>query len=357
MRLAPRLVLAFSALSVITTAGLGYVIRRDRHEAETQRFDAQVRRACNSVVAELERQAERDQKLVAGACQDGEIADHVQVTLERGDLDSERLRFSQLVPHKREAFDLDELMLAVSGGDIVGADPKSLLGTPRRDVDAMLLGDPKRRFSRASGKLAIVSRCVRPGTKRVGLVGVRYVDPVLDRLGRTLDVRVEPPNATSVTPATSGTSAASASAARPLPSTSPSASQGPLPFLAFGARPPDELARAECKSAESLPIVVTRPKTELYDNLRQIDQAVLLAGLGSLGAALLLGLVLARSLGRPLAILSEEASKVAADQARPLRVRGSGEIRDLALAFEKMLEDLAGTRRRLAATSRVAAWR
>jgi len=143
----------------------------------------------------------------------------------------------------------------------------------------------------------------------------------------------------------------------PAPSTAPSASQGPLPFLAFGARGPDELARAECKSAESLPIVVTRPKTELYDNLRQIDQAVLLAGLGSLGAALLLGLVLARSLGRPLAILAEEASKVAADQARPLRVRGSGEIRDLALAFEKMLEDLAVTRRRLAATSRVAAWR
>jgi signal transduction histidine kinase len=348
MRLAPRLVLAFSALSVITTAGLGYVIRRDRHEAETQRFDAQVRRACTSVAIEVERQAERDQKLVAGACQDGEIVDHVAVTLQRGDLEGERLRFAQLVPHKREAFDLDELMLVVEGGDIVGADPKSLLATPRREVDAMLSVDPRKHFARNKGRVAVVSRCARPGTKRVGLVGVRYVDPVLERLGKTLDVRVTPPDA-----AGPGAAPASPSASTPA---APSASGAGFPFLGLG-RPADELARAECKLDVGLPIVVTRPKTELYDNLRQIDQAVLLAGLTSLGAALLLGLVLARSLGRPLAILAEEASKVAADQAQPLRVRGSGEIRDLALAFEKMLEDLAVTRRRLAATSRVAAWR
>jgi nitrogen fixation/metabolism regulation signal transduction histidine kinase len=38
-------------------------------------------------------------------------------------------------------------------------------------------------------------------------------------------------------------------------------------------------------------------------------------------------------------------------------VRGSGEVAELAQAFDTMLEDLAVTRRRLAATSRVAAWR
>jgi two-component system, NtrC family, nitrogen regulation sensor histidine kinase NtrY len=38
-------------------------------------------------------------------------------------------------------------------------------------------------------------------------------------------------------------------------------------------------------------------------------------------------------------------------------VRGSGEIAELVQAFDRMLEDLAATRRRLAATSRVAAWR
>src|SRR4029077_4867014 len=38
-------------------------------------------------------------------------------------------------------------------------------------------------------------------------------------------------------------------------------------------------------------------------------------------------------------------------------VRGPGEIAELAEAFDKMLEDLETTKRRLAATSRVAAWR
>jgi nitrogen fixation/metabolism regulation signal transduction histidine kinase len=38
-------------------------------------------------------------------------------------------------------------------------------------------------------------------------------------------------------------------------------------------------------------------------------------------------------------------------------VRGSGEIAELVQAFDRMLEDLSSTRRRLAATTRVAAWR
>ena len=43
--------------------------------------------------------------------------------------------------------------------------------------------------------------------------------------------------------------------------------------------------------------------------------------------------------------------------ARAVRVRGSNEVADLVGAFDKMIEDLEGTRRRLAAVSRVAAWR
>jgi nitrogen fixation/metabolism regulation signal transduction histidine kinase len=48
---------------------------------------------------------------------------------------------------------------------------------------------------------------------------------------------------------------------------------------------------------------------------------------------------------------------VASGEARPLPVRGPREIAELAQAFDAMLVDLEGTRRRLAATSRVAAWR
>jgi nitrogen fixation/metabolism regulation signal transduction histidine kinase len=72
---------------------------------------------------------------------------------------------------------------------------------------------------------------------------------------------------------------------------------------------------------------------------------------------MLLAALLARSLSRPLAQLETEARKVASGEAKPLDVRSSGEVGELARAFNSMLEDLGATRRRLAATNRVAAWR
>ena len=64
MRLAPRLVLAFGFLATASTAGLGFYIRQDRTEAETRRFDDEVKNACTSVKTELVRQAESDRKVV-----------------------------------------------------------------------------------------------------------------------------------------------------------------------------------------------------------------------------------------------------------------------------------------------------
>src|SRR5262249_43482676 len=125
--------------------------------------------------------------------------------------------------------------------------------------------------------------------------------------------------------------------------------------------PTTDAAQAACSFDDGQgvhePIIVIKRRTQLKENLRKIDQAVLAAALTSAAIALLLGVLLARNLGRPLAELADEARKVAAEEARPLRVRGSGEIADLAQAFDRMIVDLASTRRRLAATSRVAAWR
>ncbi|MEO6419469.1 MAG: ATP-binding protein, partial [Polyangiaceae bacterium] len=107
----------------------------------------------------------------------------------------------------------------------------------------------------------------------------------------------------------------------------------------------------------ALQIHVSKSKMLLYQTLAHVDQTVLFAALVATGVALAIAALLARSLGRPIAELASEAGKVAAGEARPLRVRGSGEIADLTAAFDKMIEDLESTRRRLAATSRVAAWR
>jgi nitrogen fixation/metabolism regulation signal transduction histidine kinase len=70
-----------------------------------------------------------------------------------------------------------------------------------------------------------------------------------------------------------------------------------------------------------------------------------------------LAILLARGPVRRIQELAAEARKVASGEAQPVRVRGSGEIAELAESFDKMLEDLSAMRRRLAATTRVAAWR
>jgi two-component system nitrogen regulation sensor histidine kinase NtrY len=329
VRLAPRLILAFGFLAAVSSAGLGVVLREDRRRDETQRFDDEVRSACARVASEVQRQAEGDRKLVAGACQAGELVDRALVAIDSGELDERRLALAALVPKEREAFDLDELTLVTDAGDILGADPRALLATPRAKLETALRGDPTKWLLREGGDPSIVARCSRhsrAGQERaaqgVGLVGARHLAPLLERYGTTAGVGA-----------------------------------------ALGGAPGGEEGSAQARCAivdpggASIPIVVTKSKVALDENLARIDRTILLAAFASTGAALLLAVLLARSLGRPIEELAREARKVAADQAHPLEVRGSGELAELAQAFDRMLDDLAVTRRRLAAASRVAAWR
>ncbi len=324
MRLAPRLVIAFGVLAAAGTVGLGLLLREDRATAETKRFADEVARACESTRAEILHQAERDQKLVGGACQSGELVDRALVALEAGDFSDRRLGFSSLVPQERVAFDLDELLFAVSGGDIVGADPKTLLSLSKKQVEAQVGKGPASFSFRTEGELSIVARCAKSHRGHTaGLVGVRHVTPLLAQRGQALGVVV---------------------------------SQG------VKVARPDEVA-ASCTMTDpqgtQVSLTALKPKAELVAELARIDERILLAQALSMGVALLFAVVLARSLGRPLAELAREASLVKTDEARPLegRVKGSGEVRDLVVAFDRMIEDLAVTRRRLAATTRVAAWR
>jgi len=325
MRLFLRFVLAFAFVVIGTVLGLGWKLRNERRDSETARFDVEVQSACNRVVAEIGRQAESDRKLVAGACQSGELVDRAATWSEGGTLDDERrLSLSRLVPEERQAFDMDELVLATSDGDMLGQAPITLLGTPRADVVKLMAGDPAHYALRAAPRPALVSRCRKAmqGGRSVGLFAARLLPPVLERLGNVVDARV-----------TIGAPAAA----------------GP------------EVALASCPlvdaSGTSIPLVVSKPRKALVDTLTRIDQTVINAGLISVGLAFLVALLLAWNLGRPIAQLAAETRKVASGQARPLRVRGSGEMAELARSFDDMLESLEATRRRLAAASRVAAWR
>jgi two-component system nitrogen regulation sensor histidine kinase NtrY len=332
MRLAPRLILSIGFLAAASSAGLGLTLREDRRRDETERFDSEVRSACARVASEVGRQAEADRKLVAGACQSGELVDRALLAIDNGELDERRLALAALVPKEREAFDLDELILVTDPGDILGADPRSLLGTPRAALEASLRGDPSRWTLGKTPEPSIAARCVRrgregqakptaPGGRAVGLLGARHLGPLLERLGTTAGVGV---------------------------------SLGESKGLS-------DAAEARCSltdpSGTSMSIVVAKSKAALDENLARIDRTILLAAIASTGAALLLAVLLARSVGRPIEELAREARKVAADQAQPLGVRGSGELAELAQAFDRMLDDLGTTRRRLAAASRIAAWR
>jgi len=326
MRLAPRLILSIGILAAGSSAGLGLALREDRRRDETERFDSEVRSACARVAGEALRQGEADRKLVAGACQAGELVDRALVAIDNGELDERRLAFAALVPKEREAFDFDELMLVSDPGDILGADPRALLGTPHAALEESLRGDsgdaPRWRL-RKGGEPSITSRCVRRGRtgQVVGLVGARHLGPLLERLGATAGVRV------SVGEARGSSGAAEATCSLTDP------------------------------SGTALTLAVAKSKAALDENLARIDRAILLAAIASTGAALLLAVLLARSVGRPLEELAREARKVAADQAQPIGARGSGELAELAQAFDRMLDDLGATRRRLAAASRIAAWR
>ena len=328
MRLAPRLVLAFGFVAALSVAGLGVVVREDQRATETKRFEHEVKSACDRVVAEIGRQAESDRKLLAGECQSGELVDRTLIWLEAGTLDDERrLALSRLVPEERQAFDLDELVLATEDGDRLGQDPMTLLNLTRPEVAALVAGDVAHfalRVSADPAQAALTTRCRKLGAGgvAVGLFGARHLAPVVDRLGKTLDTAVtlgDPPPASS------------------------------------------DVAQASCAlldaSGASAVVVVSKSKAALVQTLERIDQTTAYAALAATAVALLLAVLLARNLGGPIAELAAEARKVASGEARPLRVRGAGEIAELAQAFDTMLVDLEATRRRLAAATRVAAWR
>jgi two-component system, NtrC family, nitrogen regulation sensor histidine kinase NtrY len=324
MKLAPQLVIAFGVVATVSTVGLGGFIREGRRTEETSRFDAEVKRACDLIGDEVKRQADSDRKLVSGACRSGELVDRTLVAIEANEIDERRLALAALVPAEREAFDLDELALVTNTGEVLGGDPRTLLGMPTAEVTSLARDDAANFLHGSSSITGMVSRCRKSGISghAVSLVGARDLSALLKRLGKTAGVDVAVGS----------------------------------PELSTSA-----VARASCDirdaGGNALSITVGKSKAPLDHALAQIDQTVMLATLISIAGALFIAMILARSLGRPIAELAQEAGKVATGEARPLRVRGSNEVADLVAAFDRMIEDLDGTRRRLAAVSRVAAWR
>ena len=299
----------------------------------------------------MKRQGDADNTLINGACSRGELVERTGFAFDLGEIDDRRTAYSQIVHDEREAFGVDELLLATERGDVLGASPLTLAATPSAEVDALLRGDSSKFSIRVSPRPAIVSRCSKrtPKGHLVGMVAARHVDPLLERLAKTLDVTVVPswPRAPGTTPA---------------PTTTPKKKEKGAPASsASAATAPADRASATCKLEDghgaALSFDVLKSTKELEENLAEVDRTVGVAAIIAAVVAFFVSVLLARSVSRPLSVLATEAGKVAAGEARPLKVRGSGEVKELGAAFDKMIHDLAMTRRRLAAASRVAAWR
>lgn len=328
MKLAPRFVLWFSVLVSASTGAVGWQVREDHRKADTARFDTEVRDDCRRAADEVRQEADTDRAVLAGACDQGELVDRTLIALESGE--DRRVMLGQLVPNERRSFRLDQLVLVDGKGTVLAANPPVLLRMTAKEAraelarDAAELVEPGGAGSTFASSPSIVARCRRDGSGGVsaGLLGSRAIDPILAHVATTMGVSVR---------------------------------------RGGGARSTDAVAEAGCAIDDGrggrVPIVVSKDTTAFHASLADFDQRLVLYCVGSVLVAILLAIFLARTLSRPITRLADEARKVARGEARPVRVTGTGEVAELTAAFARMLDDLAATRRRLAATTRVAAWR
>lgn len=92
--------------------------------------------------------------------------------------------------------------------------------------------------------------------------------------------------------------------------------------------------------------------------VQKLDRSNLLLIVGAIVIAWLLGMVVARSIGRPLGRLADQARTVASGElGDTLILNATGEVRELIDAFNRMSIDLKESRDRLVQAERIAAWR
>lgn len=319
--LAQRLLLAIGALSVATIVALGFGVREAWHRSEEQRFRDQFAQALEPLGRELADELEGLPLLTEPLCRHDPLVDSALVGLEAGDLDQRRLAISVRVPELAQALRLDELYVVSSAGEVLGAHAPGAAasGAALRKY----LEHATKASVRSAVPLSVEFGCVHRSREVKGLwVGVyaaRHLEPLLAKIGASYNVS-----------------------------------------LSFETLPASEQRMVEVLDLPELghrKISAFRSRVPLLSALEDLDVTISLIGVGTLGAALLLSLLLSRSLSRPLVELAREAGAVAHGEPKPVAVRGATEIRAFADSFNRAIADLTALRKRLAATERIAARR
>ena len=321
MTLAQRLLLAIGALSLATIVALGFGVREAWHRSEELRFREQFAVALEPLGGELADELEGLPLLTEPLCRHDPLVDSALVGLEAGDLDQRRLAISVRVPELAKALQLDELYVVSSSGEVLGS---YTAGTPAAGATLVhYLEHASNAGVRNAGPLAIEFGCVHRSHQNkslwVGVYAARHLAQLLSKIGMAYNVN-----------------------------------------LSFETLPASEQRMVSVLDLPELghrKISAFRSRVPLLTALDDLDVTISLIGVGTLVAALVVSLLLSKSLSRPLVQLANEAGAVAHGDPKPVAVRGAKEIRAFADAFNRAIADLVALRKRLAATERIAARR
>ncbi|WP_245678290.1 sensor histidine kinase [Chondromyces crocatus] len=113
----------------------------------------------------------------------------------------------------------------------------------------------------------------------------------------------------------------------------------------------------EIPEVQGLRVVASVSREPLQKALARLDRDILATGATVLAIAIVIAVVLARSLSRPIVALARETREVMNGEPRKVQGRGGQEMATLAAAFNRTLDELATMRRRLATAERIAARR
>lgn len=335
MPLAIRLAVAFVLLAVLTTALAGYGVRATTREVLETDFDARIEAATREAHEAVVAEAHQIRDLTLPLCTKGTFFDKALLDLERakGDVSQldtgSRIALRHHLPDEASARALDDLWLVTADGLVISASNPKAIGARDERLGKLIAkaddGAPELRPAGDKGDPSIEVWCSRSvHGYTLGLVGARRIETILQRVGRAHGVSLSLYDASGSAPPASGD-------------------------VVVRSMKLDEVA--------GLAVLAIVPRDALTKTLARLDKEILRNGgvavLGALVAAILLG----RSLARPIRELAHETREVVTGEPRPVRSRGSKEIRDLAASFNRTIDELTRMRKRLAATERIAARR
>lgn len=324
MTLAQRVLLAIALLTLATTFAFGFSVREAWRQAEEDRFRAQFIEAFSEVQAELRAERDRLPAQLVPHCEHNPMLDSALVGMRSGDLSERALGFSLNVPQLMKAIQVDELLLVTHRGEVLGAGhDKTLTGTRDPSLSSLLPDVAANARVRQEGGLAVQAACLRRDLTRpklwVGLLAARHLEPVIARIGSAHGVEL---------------------------------SLGQAPHRADVV---SESTRLD--ELGGLVVTASRSRTRLAMALARLDWTIMILGLGSVGTALVVALLLARGIARPIVLLSEQAREVVTGEPKLVAPRGGKELVGFTNAFNQAIMDLTALRKRLAATERIAARR